>query len=910
MEVRLRRFTTLFLMWLMRLALSVRYRVKVEGLENVNTKTMHKPGGILFLPNHPTVFVDPTLAVVYTWKRFSVRPLIVEYMFYTPVVNKIMSFLKAVPIPNFVVASNSLKKKKSDEVIQTVICGLKNRENFLIYPAGKVKHQAKEIVNGSAVHQILQECPETNVVLVRIKGLWGSKFSRALTGKTPWMFETIFWGIKEAFKSLIFFLPKRDVTLEFVPAPANFPFNGSRLEVNRFLENWYNQMEADQHQLEGEPLDLVSYSAWKNKIIKPVDIKKDEQFVDLKSIDEATKEEIKQKIAKIANMDVNSIDPEMSLGADLGLDSLDSAEIVSFLDDQFEISSVPVSELTTVKKVMAIADNKIEVEAESDDSLKPKMKKWQKERPQILPEIPAEKRLDVAFLKTCDRLKSLAACADDRAGVLTYSQVKMRVLLLAEHFKTLPCKYVGVLLPSSVAAYLTVLALQVAGKVPLMINWTVGPRHFESVVKLTDLKTVISSWAFIDRLENVDFGLLEDKIEMLEDISMKHFGLGAKLKALYRSRLKADTLAKLFEIDTENDQAEAVLLFTSGTESTPKGVPLTHQNILSNQKACLKIVKPQPNECMMGILPPFHSFGFTLSGLLPLVSGFKVAYFPDPTDGKAVAGAINQWQATLLCGAPSFLKSIFKNGKNGLLKSLRICFTGAEKPSPDLRELCQKNSGCTLSEGYGITECSPVITLNLAGEMSSGVGAALPGLEILIVDLESHQPQVKGKEGLVLVRGPSIFNGYLNKDVASPFMEVDGHQWYCTGDLGHLNQNNELILSGRLKRFVKIGGEMISLAAIEHALHSALKDHLSSGDEEGPEMAVCAVEQAGEKTKIYLFVKFNILVEEVNSALKQAGFSNLTKIQKVIKIDQIPIMGSGKINYRALEAELPKFNKE
>jgi len=147
-----KRFVTLLLLALMRLILSVRYKIKTEGLDKINANTFHKPGGILFLPNHPTIFVDPTVAVLAIWKKFPIRPLIVEYMYYLPVVNWVMRFLNALPIPNFVSASNSLKKKKADLVFEKVIDGLKKGENFLIYPAGKVKHQAKESVNGSGIH--------------------------------------------------------------------------------------------------------------------------------------------------------------------------------------------------------------------------------------------------------------------------------------------------------------------------------------------------------------------------------------------------------------------------------------------------------------------------------------------------------------------------------------------------------------------------------------------------------------------------------------------------------------------------------------------------------------------------------------------------------------------------------------
>ena len=185
-EKNVRYFIALILLYLMRFTLWFRYRVTIKGVENLNDNTLAKPGGILFLPNHPTVFVDPTLVTLAIWKKYPIRPMIVEYMYYTPIVHAFMKFMNALPVPNFVSSSNSLKKRKVDEAMEAVISGLKSKENFLIYPAGKVKHQAREIIGASGVHRIIQAVPEANVVLVRTTGLWGSSFSRATIIGSGW----------------------------------------------------------------------------------------------------------------------------------------------------------------------------------------------------------------------------------------------------------------------------------------------------------------------------------------------------------------------------------------------------------------------------------------------------------------------------------------------------------------------------------------------------------------------------------------------------------------------------------------------------------------------------------------------------------------------------------------------------
>lgn len=901
----MRNILALILLYLMRFSLWFRYSVTIKGAEHLNPKELNKPGGVLFLPNHPTIFVDPTLVTLAIWKKYPIRPVIVEYMFYTPIIHTVMRFMNALPIPNFVNSSNSLKKKKADRIIETIIDDLRKKENFLIYPAGKTKHQAREVIGASGVHRIIQSVPEANVVLVRTTGLWGSRFSRALTGgSSPAMFPTIWWGIKVVLKNLLFFTPRRKVTIEFVPAGPDFPYQGSRLEMNRYLEKWYNRPDGilpQEGEEPGESLYLVSYSMWKEELPRLLSGQKKEFDIDLSEIPLKIQEKVKKKISEMTQVPIDQIEPHMNLSGDLGLDSLDNAELLSFLDDEFEVSGVPVNELTSIDKLMALAAHQISFgEKKEEEAID--LSQWDTPRSHEKAFFCPGKTIPEAFLNCCQKWNKEAACGDATAGVLTYANAKLRVVLLAEYIRHLPGDYIGILLPSSVAAYLTVLACQLAGKIPLMVNWTVGPRHLESIVALTNVEVVLSSWAFLDRLENVDLNGIEDRVVMLEDVR-RNFTLKDKLKAYYRSRMGTESLLSLFNVKDKTPESAAVLLFTSGTESMPKGVPLSHENILSNQRAALDFVGLSQDDILLGMLPPFHSFGFTVTGILPLLIGMRAAYYPDPTDGKGVARAIEKWKATLICGAPSFLKGIFKNAIPEQLKTLRLTITGAEKAPQELFDMVNALGHCRLLEGYGITECSPILTANLSGDPAKGVGQPLPGVELCIVNLESHQPVAQGERGLILARGPNIFSGYLNKGISSPFISVNGKEWYSTGDLGYLDSSGSLIISGRLKRFIKIGGEMISLAALEDALQKGLGQ--KAVQEEGPALAVCAKEEAGEKTKIIVFTLFATTIEELNRVLKDAGFSNLVKIYKVQQMKEIPLMGTGKINYRLLEAQIP-----
>jgi len=867
--------------------------VTVTGLDTLDAKHLRKSGGVLFLPNHPTVFVDPTLISLAVNQKFPLRPIIVEYMYYAPIIHPIMKMMDAIPIPNNEISTNSLKKKRSERAITEVMKGLKKGENFLIYPAGRVKTGAHEVIGGaSGVHQIISSCPEANIVLVRITGLWGSSFSKALTGKSPSIFPTIWKGVKHALKNFLFFTPRRTVNIEFFPVGNDFPREASKIELNRYLENWYNRPDgfsAPSSRFPGETLQLVSYSTWKKEYL-PIQSQKEAeaQEIDLSEIPHEVHERIYNKLSKMTELPITSIGSQKDLSVDLGLDSLDISELVVFLEDQFDVHAVPVQELTTVEKLIAIAGKKISVKMEEDELAD--MQGWLEERKKeklflekgdIIPEV---------FLRQCEKMKNHPLCTDLRSGVQKYSNLKLRALVLARYIKKIPGKYIGVLLPSSVAATVCILAVQFAGKVPVMINWTVGPRHLETVVKLSGVQKILTAWSFVDRLVNVDLTIIDDKLLMLEDIR-RELGYFEKFMAFIDSKRGVKRLLKKYQLDQVSSEDHAVLLFTSGTESMPKGVPLSHRNILCNQRQIEEGFPFYSTDILLSILPPFHSFGFTVTTLLPILSGVRTAYFPDPTDGNGLAKSVDRWKATLVCGAPSFLKNMLRLANPDQLKTLRYVVSGAEALPTELIELVkQKGLGNRIVEGYGITECSPVISI---------MGKAVIDEELLIIHPETHEVLPIGKTGVILVRGPNVFSGYLNKEAKTPFITIEGKEWYFTGDLGFLDQENHLIISGRLKRFIKIGGEMISLPSLETVLQEQINGTRSN---EGVSLAVCAKEASGDKPRIFVFTTFKTSLEDLNSALRKGGFSTLVKITDFRQLEEIPLMGTGKVNYRELES--------
>jgi acyl carrier protein len=891
----MRYFMVSFFCKLARVLLSLRYKIKVEGKEYLKKSNFKKDSGILFLPNHPA-HVDPILISTFLWPKFQVRPVVVEYVYRQPVIRSVMKAIRAFAIPTFETSMNELKRHNAENVVNNMIKGIKKGDNFLIYPAGRLKHTGKEILGGaSACHQVLKKNPDTQIVLIRTTGLWGSSFSRAYLGRSPDFKSTAISGLKNLFKNFIFFMPRRKITIQISLAPKDFPKNASRLELNRYLENWYNKYPTKDGIKLSEPLNQVSYSIFKKKFLQPADIKRKQELT-AQSFSSETEEKIFGFIAKLCEKDITSIRSDMNLSFDLGLDSLDVSELITYLTVEYDVGEVHPEDVDTVQDILEIAEGKRKKQS------KPKEKStftWPEEKFRKEPHLPMGKTVQESFLRSCDDMKEALACADDLLGSLTYKKLKLSALVLSDKIKQMPGKYIAVLLPSSVASYMIILAILLAGKIPVMLNWTLGPRYLNNMMRKTGAQVVISSWKFLEKLTNVEFGHLTKKIRYLEDIKQS-ISKKEKVVGLLRSFKKAKSLLKTLQLDKISEDEPAVILFTSGSEANPKAVPLSHKNIISNQRAAMQCVVFEASEIMLGMLPPFHSFGFSIVGLLPLLAGIRVVYSPDPTDSYTLADVIQRWKVTIMCNAPSFLRSVLNVVTDDQLKTIRMFVTAAEKTPKELFEQVERLEGNkNLIEGYGITECSPAVSLNRFNRANVGVGQLLPGFEACMIDPESDEVLDRHREGEICLKGEGVFLGYMHEE-KDPFITINNEKWYRTGDLGYFDKDENLILSGRLKRFTKIGGEMISLGGVEEIINHELKLR-GVLKEDKPSIAVCADEKDNGKTNLVLFSTIALDKSDINHVLKGAGFSRIVKISFVKKINEIPLMGTGKTDYRFLQ---------
>jgi len=867
----------------------LRYRVEVKGLDEV---AKSKKKGVIFLPNHPAE-MDPVILISILWGKFRPRPLMVEHFFYKKGLRFFIDLLiKPLPLPTMDVG-NEWKKRQVEKLKAKILQRTKEHgQNFMVYPSGKLKSTGDERLGGtSLVYQLLQMDPDLDFVLVRITGLWGSSYSRAITGFSP-DFGSVSWrGFLAVLKNLIFFTPRRKVSIEFARPGEDFPRHGEKMQINEWLENWYNQGEV-------EPLKLVSFSMWRKifpKISATEETKEEEVHVS-----EDVKVQILGYLSKITKQSVTDSQTNLHLSNDLGLDSLDISQINVFLEERFDITGLAPGQLQTVHDIMQAAAG---VKKESEEP-EPREKKsrWPKEKfARKEPMIPEGETIQEVFLKSCERMGDTIACADALSGVLTYSKLKRSAIILSLEIRKMPGKHIGVLLPSSAGAYITILAVLLAGKIPVMLNWTTGFRNLEHAVDVCSLKVVLSSYRFLSRLDVCDLGKVDDLLILLEKLK-SNISLKNKLKGLYlHMRSTKSLLKKLPNPPKPSDPA--VIIFTSGTETLPKGVPLSHENLLTNQRAALSCVDFKANDRLYGVLPPFHSFGFSVTGIAPLLFGLRVCYAPDPTDSRGIANDIEHWEATIFCCAPSFIQSMLRVAKDHQLQSLRLMVSGAEKAPQELYDTLRAKN-IKFLEGYGISECSPIVTIHREKEPAVGVGKPIPGVDLCVIDPESNAVLEQGSEGEVCIFGPNVFAGYLGvkKD---PYVELDGKKWYRSGDRGIIDPSGNLTITGRLTRFVKIGGEMVSLGGLEEDLVAISRAKgWAPKKENGALLAVAAHGFESEKPQIVLFATFDADREEINRSLRETGLGRLVKISEIRKLEEIPLTGTGKIHYRLLDEML------
>ncbi len=879
--------------------LSLRYRIRIEGQDVLNSPVL-KNKGILVLPNHPAE-IEPIIMMVLLGKQFDLIPLVISNFYNYPFAKGIMKLIKAKPVSEFDKAISSYKLKTAEKLFQDVIDDLKNHKAILFYPSSGLKMTGLEKIGGrSLAHATLQAAPETEILLVRITGFWGSMFSKAYTEKTPDFWRLLGMGALILLKNFIFFAPRREIVIEYALAPKDFPKFGTKTEFNKALESFYNQYptKTGERQIK-EPLYKVPLYFWSKRfyeVDKPMP--KGNAYHEI-SVPLNIRQDIMYQLSEMSEKSVKEIHDHSDLIYDLGLDSLNVASLYTYLESHYELEkSLEPGDLMVVQDLFAAAmrlkKGGKEEERKMDDS------SWPKYGKKRLSPIHGEGDTIIeSFLNIADRMKSAPAIADGNSGVMDYSKMKRSIIILAKEIEKLEGQFIGIMLPSSNAVFLVILASMLAGKIPVPLNWTVGSFFLNHAIDLMDIKQVITSEKFMKRLDNVDIGKALDRLVTLEDIR-KGLTLKDKLRGAFLAKRSARTILGKFPGGNSKGDDIAVILFTSGTTALPKAVPLSHKNIIVDQRDTLEAIDLHADDVIMMPLPPFHIFGLNI-GLLGLLLGLRTVYSPDPLDGSHIAKEILKWRVSVVIMAPTFFSHLFRSATLSQLKSVRLCASGAEKAPPTLLEFVQKLGSVMWLEGYGLTETSPMISVNTSNARPRGVGKIIPSVDLIVRDPETGVKLNVHQVGEICVRGETIFKGYYKQDNADYFVEVEGKSYYKTGDLGYFDEDRYLYLEGRLKLTFKRGGEMINLVAVEKVLFDKAKEKGWIDATTGRSPFACAPKEIpGAATRAVLFSEINIALDQVNNALFEAGFSRLYKINEVIVIDELPLLKSGKVCYRKL----------
>ena len=490
---------------------------------------------------------------------------------------------------------------------------------------------------------------------------------------------------------------------------------------------------------------------------------------------------------------------------------------------------------------------------------------------------------------------------DKRRPRMKWGSVLLASILLARRLRSVWAgqKMVGILLPPSVPAALVNYAATLSGKIPVNLNYTASNETLASCAAQCKLETVVTTKPLLDKIP-LD---VPGKTIFLEEAAASPTG-AEKLIALLLWFLPGPWLERVLSGKARGLDDLATIIFSSGSTGEPNGVMLTHFNIASNIEQVGQTFMLDRKDCLLGVLPFFHSFGFTVTLWMPAVLGVGVAYHPSPLDLSAISEIVRDYRVTFLLATPTFLQAYLRRCSPEDFGSLQFVVVGAEKLPERLALAFEDRFGIRPLEGYGATECSPVVAVNAkdfrapgfrqVGAKRGHIGHPLPGVSVRIVDPDTHEPLPLGAPGLLLVRGPNVMNGYLGKPEKTAEVLQDG--WYVTGDIAAEDEDGFLTITDRLSRFSKIGGEMVPHIKVEEKLHELIgateQKFVVTGVPDG---------KKGER----LVVLHTLQPDQIKAVLErlpETGLPNLwtPRPNQFFHVDELPHLGAGKLDLRRI----------
>ena len=525
----------------------------------------------------------------------------------------------------------------------------------------------------------------------------------------------------------------------------------------------------------------------------------------------------------------------------------------------------------------------------------------------------SQRPLPELFLDSARRNWRRFAMADSSGRKINFGQALIGSLLFRRQvIKQCPDeKMIGILLPPSVPAALLNFGISLAGRVPVNLNYTASKQAMEVAVQRAELKTIFTTGKLLSRL-----GIEKQPgMIMVEDVAARFSKLDKLVWAIL-ARVVPTALLRRWVIPSEVKlDSRATVIFSSGSTGMPKGVMLSHRNIVSNLEAVQQTINVNRTDCLLGILPFFHSFGYSIGLWLPAISGFGVAYHTNPLEARKIGELCRKFHVTLMISTPTFVWEYVRRCEPEDFASLRVAMVGAEKMKPELGDAFREKFQIELLQGYGCTELSPVVSVEnpgYSGDDQTQVGAKrgtvghpIPGVAVRIVNPDTFETLGCQQEGMLLVKGPSVMVGYLGEpEKTRQVMWEDG--WYITGDVAQLDEDGFIKITDRLSRFSKIAGEMVSHVQVEEALHRAL------GSPE-PRMVVTSIsdEQKGERF-VVLHTELGLSVDDLLKRMRESGLPKLwvPRKENFFPVQALPFLGSGKLDLRQVKETARKFASE
>lgn len=507
------------------------------------------------------------------------------------------------------------------------------------------------------------------------------------------------------------------------------------------------------------------------------------------------------------------------------------------------------------------------------------------------------------FVKMARRNPRKMAVADPIVGKLSYFKTLVGSLAFARSMRRVldDHEMVGLLLPPSVGGVLANVALMMLGRVPINLNYTANNETLASCAGQCGVAQVITSRKLLERLPLQVPG----QTLFMEDIKESITGLDRMVAMVLALVCPPRLLDRALGHRARKSDDLATVIFSSGSEGAPKGVMLTHRNLIANIDGTLEVFPNHANSCIVGFLPFFHSFGFMATLWLPLIHGIRGIYHANPLEPKVIGKLVEDYRGTLMIGTSTFMQGFIRRCEPEQLASLEFVVCGAEKLAPRVRLAFKERFGVEPLEGYGTTECAPAVAANIPNCESPGffspgtkhgtIGRPIPGVEVKVVDPDTNEERPSNMEGLLLVKGPNIMQGYLNQPARTAEVLRDG--WYSTGDIAKVDGDGFITITDRLARFSKVAGEMVPHTKVEEILHGLL-----GLNEQRLAVASVPDPQKGER----LVVLHTLRDEEMEQLLKElpkSGMPNLwvPKASNFYPVDELPVLGTGKMDIKTIK---------